>query len=86
GDPVKELALLLLTLALALTLYRLLQGPSLADRVLGLEMVGFGFMGLALVYALITRQSFFVDVATVLALVSFLATIAFARFMERSRG
>ncbi|BDG25909.1 MULTISPECIES: monovalent cation/H+ antiporter complex subunit F [Thermus] len=82
----KELALLLLTLALALTLYRLLQGPSLADRVLGLEMVGFGFMGLALVYALITRQSFFVDVATVLALVSFLATIAFARFMERSRG
>jgi len=83
---VKELALLLLTLALALTLYRLLQGPSLADRVLGLEMVGFGFMGLALVYALITRQSFFVDVATVLALVSFLATIAFARFMERSRG
>lgn len=82
----KELALLLLTLALALTLYRLLQGPSLADRVLGLEMVGFGFMGLALVYALITRQSFVVDVATVLALVSFLATIAFARFMERSRG
>ena len=82
----KELALLLLTLALALTLYRLLQGPSLADRVLGLEMVGFGFMGLALVYALITRQSCFVDVATVLALVSFLATIAFARFMERSRG
>ncbi|WP_298629295.1 monovalent cation/H+ antiporter complex subunit F [uncultured Thermus sp.] len=81
----KELALLLLTVALALTLYRLLRGPSLADRVLGLEMVGYGFMGLSLVYALITRQTFFVDVATVLALVSFLATIAFARFMERSR-
>ncbi|MDM7324727.1 MAG: monovalent cation/H+ antiporter complex subunit F [Thermus sp.] len=81
----KELALFLLTVALALTLYRLLQGSSLADRVLGLEMVGFGFMGLSLVYALITRQAFFVDVATVLALVSFLATIAFARFMERSR-
>lgn len=81
----KELALLLLTVALALTLYRLLRGPSLADRVLGLEMVGFGYMGLSLVYALITRQTFFVDVATVLALVSFLATVAFARFMERSR-
>ncbi|TFU17106.1 monovalent cation/H+ antiporter complex subunit F [Thermus tengchongensis] len=81
----KELALFLLTLALALTSYRLLRGPSLPDRVLGLEMVGFGFMGLALVYALLTRQVFFVDVATVLALVSFLATIAFARFIERSR-
>lgn len=81
----KELALFLLTLALALTFYRLLRGPSLPDRVLGLEMVGFGFMGLALVYALLTRQVFFVDVATVLALVSFLATIAFARFIERSQ-
>ncbi|TBH20138.1 monovalent cation/H+ antiporter complex subunit F [Thermus thermamylovorans] len=81
----KELSLFLLTVALALTLYRLLRGPSLPDRVLGLEMVGFGFMGLALVYALLTRQVFFVDVATVLALVSFLATIAFARFIERSR-
>lgn len=81
----KEVALFLITLALALTLYRLLRGPSLPDRVLGLEMVGYGFMGLALVYALLTRQVFFVDVATVLALVSFLATIAFARFIERSR-
>lgn len=81
----KEVALLLFTGALALILFRLLRGPSLPDRVLGLEMVGYGFMGLSLVYALITRQSFFVDVATVLALVSFLATIAFARFIERIR-
>lgn len=77
------LAYALLSLALVLSFIRLVQGPSLPDRVVALELLAsltVGFIGVAVVS---TGRSAFLDVAMVLALTAFLAAIAFARYLEK---
>ena len=71
-------------ISFALTVFRLLRGPTLADRVVALDMLallGIGFIGIV---ALSTQDYSYLDVAIALALVGFLATVAFARLIYRT--
>jgi multicomponent Na+:H+ antiporter subunit F len=74
----------LLSMAMLLTFVRLAKGPSLPDRVVALDLLAVLGMGMAAVYAIAMNQPVFLDVAIVLALISFLGTVAFAYYMERS--
>ena len=76
------IALGLLSLAFALTIIRIVRGPSLPDRVLALDMlVSIGIAYIAVV-AIKTSFSLYLDVAIALGLVGFLATVAFARYVQ----
>lgn len=77
-------ALPLLGLALILAFIRLVRGPSLPDRVVALDLMTVLMMGMIAAYGIGAGQPVFLDVAIVLALVSFVATIAFAAYVERS--
>ncbi|MCB9993412.1 MAG: cation:proton antiporter [Hyphomicrobiaceae bacterium] len=75
------ISLAILSLAFLLTVVRILKGPTVADRVLGLDMlvsIGIGFI---VVIAVKTGYYLYLDVAISLGLVGFLATVAFARFV-----
>jgi multicomponent Na+:H+ antiporter subunit F len=74
----------LLSMAVLLTFVRLAKGPSLPDRVVALDLLAVLGMGMAAVYAIALNQPVFLDVAIILALTSFLGTVAFAYYMERS--
>jgi multicomponent Na+:H+ antiporter subunit F len=73
----------LLILGLIFAFVRLLKGPSLPSRVIALDMMLFLGIGIIVIYAVLTDQPVFIDVAGVLALVSFLGTVAFAEYIER---
>jgi multicomponent Na+:H+ antiporter subunit F len=77
-------ALPLLGLALVLAFVRLVRGPSLPDRVVALDLMTVLVMGMIATYGIGAGQPVFLDVAIVLALVSFVATVAFAAYVERS--
>jgi multicomponent Na+:H+ antiporter subunit F len=73
-----------LVLSAALTLfvsYRVVRGPTTPDRVVALDTVGTNIVAIAVLYALLTGQAFFVDVSLVLAIIGFLTTIAVARYV-----
>lgn len=73
----------ILALAMLLALARLLIGPSIPDRVVALDLlaaIGIGAIG---VVSVASREGAFLDVAIVVGLVGFLATVAFARYLER---
>lgn len=73
-----------LVLAAVLSLfvgYRVIRGPTTPDRVVGLDTVGTNVVAIAVLYALLTGQAFFVDVSLVLAIIGFLTTIAVARYV-----
>jgi multicomponent Na+:H+ antiporter subunit F len=72
-----------LVVALFLAFIRLVRGPSLPDRVVALELCGTVVVGMIAVQAIMTEQSVLLDVAIGLALVSFLGTVAFARYVQR---
>lgn len=69
--------------AMGLALFRLVRGPTLPDRVVALDLITVLAAAMLALDTLATRQSVFIDAAIVLALMSFLGTIAFARYLER---
>jgi len=73
----------ILSVSLLLVFIRLVRGPSLPDRVVALDLTATLVMGIIVSYAIATDQPVFLDGAVVLALISFLGTVAFARFLER---
>jgi multicomponent Na+:H+ antiporter subunit F len=77
------IALVMLALAALLTLARLLRGPTLPDRVVAIDLVGVLIVGLIVVEASVTGERAFLDVAIVIALISFVGTVAYARYVER---
>lgn len=84
-DQCASIASVILIVSFILIVYRIITGPTLSDRILGLDMlvsVGIGFIA---IIGLQTGYYLYVDVAIGLALVGFLATVAFARFVL-SRG
>jgi len=81
--PVYIITLSILSLAFLLAFVRLVRGPSLADRVVAFDVMTTIGMGFIAVYAISTNQSIFLDVASVVALIAFLATIAFAYYLRR---
>lgn len=64
-------------------LVRLARGPSLPDRVVALDMMTILIAAFCGLFAVFSNNTAFLDVAIVLALIGFLATVALARFAER---
>lgn len=81
-DVVGSAALTLLALTIALSFIRLYRGPSLPDRVVALDLLTTVGIAITAVYAVITERPVILDVATILALISFLGTIAFAYYID----
>lgn len=73
----------LLVIAMILGFIRLYHGPHQADRVVALDFITTLGISLITAYAILTDQVVFLDVAIVLALISFLGTVAFAFYLER---
>ncbi|MCG6916677.1 MAG: cation:proton antiporter [Deltaproteobacteria bacterium] len=78
-----EIDLSLLVLAAVLGFVRLLRGPSLPDRVVAFDLLATVGVGISAVYSMAHNQPVFLDVAVVLALISFVGTVAFARYIEQ---
>jgi len=74
--------LTVLTVAMVLVFARLVRGPSLADRVVALDVLTAVAIGFIATYVVATGATALLDAALVLALVAFMATVAFARFVE----
>lgn len=73
--------LFLLAIAFFLTVYRVMRGPTLPDRVLALDMLVGIVIGFIAVFAIRSGYTLYIDIAISLGLVGFLTTVAFARFI-----
>jgi multicomponent Na+:H+ antiporter subunit F len=78
-----DVAFVLVMLGVVFAFVRLVIGPTLSDRVVALDMMTVLLVSFCGLYAILSDDTAFVDVAIVLALVGFLATVALARFVER---
>jgi multicomponent Na+:H+ antiporter subunit F len=79
-------ALVLVSLSLFLAAVRLFRGPSLADRVVALELIAGLMVGVIAIIAIISDQGVLIDVAIAVTLVGFLGAVGFARYMEKGTG
>lgn len=75
-------ALGVLMLAAALCLFRLFGGPTAADRIVAIDMLGILIAGLCAILAAATGHGWYVDIAIAWALLSFIAALALAKHLE----
>ena len=80
---IEWLTWLVISAALVFGFIRLVQGPTLPDRVVALELFASITVGIIAAYTMVSGQIAFLDVAMVLALTAFLAAVAFARYLEK---
>ena len=78
-----DLGLALIALSILLGLVRLWRGPSLADRVVALDMMTAAVIGFCGLFAVKAQVEAYLDIAVALALVSFVSVVALARYAER---
>ena len=79
-----NIATFLIVVAMILAVVRLLRGPTLADRVVALDLIGMLSVSLLGVIAILYKGLLALDIAVVLAFVAFLSTVAFAHYLERA--
>lgn len=80
-----DVGFVVLAIALVLALARLVRGPTLPDRVISLDLIGVLSIAIISLHAIDSRETAYLDAAIALALVAFLGTVAFARFVEWRR-
>ena len=80
---VLDVCFAMLSLALVLAFIRMARGPSVADRIVALDLMAILSVGIIMLYDVATSLPVFLDAAIVLALVGFAGTIGFAKYLER---
>ena len=76
---------LVLTLAAALCLYRVLKGPTIPDRIVAVNVIGTYALVVLVLIAYISGQVMFIDIALTYALLNFLIVIIAARYLGTRR-
>lgn len=75
-------AVFILILACMLCLYRIFRGPSGADRVVAVDILGIMIVGLCAVLTISTGRSWYIDIGIAWALQSFISTLALSKYLE----
>jgi multicomponent Na+:H+ antiporter subunit F len=65
-----------------LCLYRVGRGPSAPDRTVAIDILGIVVVGFCALFSLDTGKDFYLNIAMAWALLSFIGTIALAKFLE----
>ena len=79
--------LIALALLIVVYLYRVIQGPTVFDRVLGLNGISSKAIILLVVIGTIyERVEMFVDISTGYALLNLVGSLAIAKYLEQKRG
>tara|TARA_B100001750_G_scaffold203716_1_gene179648 strand:- start:137 stop:412 length:276 start_codon:yes stop_codon:yes gene_type:complete len=78
------IASLTILFAVVLSLYRVVAGPHIIDRIIGVNVIGTKTIAvIVLTGYLFNRVEFFIDIAFVYALINFIGTLAFSRYFEQ---
>lgn len=76
-------AVVAVSAASLLALYRLARGPDVVDRILALDTLVINAIALILVFGLWYRTTMYFEAALLFAMVGFLTTVAFCKYLLR---
>jgi multicomponent Na+:H+ antiporter subunit F len=77
-----DLFMAMLLVGAFLCLYRLGKGPTAPDRTVAVDTLGTLIVGFCGIYALTSGSSFYINVGIAWALLSFVGSIALAKYLE----
>ncbi len=74
---------IVLVLMIFLCLYRAYVGPTVADRVISINVISTKAVAIMTLVSIVFHKEYFLDIALVYALISFLATIGVAKYLQK---
>jgi multicomponent Na+:H+ antiporter subunit F len=78
-------ALFILLLSAGMCLYRITRGPTPADRIVAVDILGILIVGFCAILTVSTGRSWYMDIGIAWALQSFIGTLALAKHLEGKR-
>ncbi|WP_105619688.1 monovalent cation/H+ antiporter complex subunit F [Vallitalea okinawensis] len=75
--------ILLLSFIMIFSLLRLILGPSVWDRLLGLNLMSLKITALIVLFALLNDQNYLLDIALAYALLNIIGLIFISRFIQQ---
>ncbi len=76
-----------LSFIMAISLYRAVFGPTILDRLIGVNAIGSKTTALLVLIGLIYhRVDMFIDIALAYAMLNFIAVLAASRFFQKRKG
>jgi len=76
-------SLLAFSVSIAVFRYRAVVGPSLPDRILAMDTIGRNLHAVMAILSVLLETYAFFEVILLLGILSFVSTIAFAKFIEK---
>ena len=70
-------------LALLMNLWKIVTAPDVADRILALDTMFINAIALTVLYGLALGSAIFFEAAMIIAMLGFVSTVAYARFILR---
>lgn len=80
---VLPIALTLFSISLILNLYRLLRGPDIIDRILGLDTLNINAIAVIVLGGIYMDSSLIFEAALLIALMGFIGTVAMTKYLVR---
>ncbi len=62
-------------------LYRIIRGPSIPDRMVGVDIFGILVVGICAIIAVQTGKSFILDIGIAWIILSFIGTLTLAKYL-----
>ncbi|HER40096.1 MAG TPA: cation:proton antiporter [Salinimicrobium catena] len=75
-----------LSISILLVFVRFVKGPTISDRVVAVDLLVTTGIGIIAVYSILTHQPTFLDIALILALIGFLATVAYSFYIQKRKN
>ncbi len=63
-------------------LYRIIRGPTIADRMVGLDIFGILVVGICAILSILTGRMFILDIGIAWIILSFIGTLTLAKYLE----
>jgi multicomponent Na+:H+ antiporter subunit F len=79
-------AMIILSGCLLLGMIRFFKGPTVPDRITAFDLLAANVIGLIAIYAVITKDIAFMDVAIILSLIAFLSSMFFAYYLVKKKN
>ncbi|EKN68214.1 Na(+)/H(+) antiporter subunit F1 [Schinkia azotoformans] len=76
-------SLFFLTFSIFAIIYRLVKGPSAPDRIQALDALGINIISGVAIFSVLLGNTGFFEFILLIGILSFIGTIAFARYIER---
>lgn len=82
-ESIIHIALICISLSMVGLIYRVIKGPSMADRVVALDAIGINLVAIIALISIALHTNAFLEIILLIGILAFIGTVAFSKYLEK---